>query len=133
MVNNIQELRAAVEGVKVRSAWMKGVKTYALELIDSVAENYVEYCVNEAIKDRDVKEFERYMLNGADNWKQYSEGGCSLCYDGDIAERLCTKSEVKSLRYKEGGYKEPNPRENWLECQARALGQAARMVIEKII
>lgn len=51
-MENIQELRTAVEGVKVRSAWMKGVKTYALELVDSVAENYDDYCVKVAIEDR---------------------------------------------------------------------------------
>lgn len=27
-------------------------------------------------------------MNGAKSWAQYSYGGCSLVYDGDIAERL---------------------------------------------
>ena len=123
-MENIQELRTAVENVKVRSAWMNGVKQYALELIDSVAENYGDDVLTDRAK------LKAAMLNGAKDWKQYSNGGCSLCYDGDIAERLCTKSELKSLIRKDGSYRNPNGGENWLECQARALCQAANMVLD---
>ena len=35
------------------------------------------------------------LLNGAQNWEQYSYGGCAEVYDGDICERLCTESEKK--------------------------------------
>ena len=62
---------------------------------------------------------------GASDWQQYSEGGCALVYDADIAERLCSKSELKRVR---GGERQPNARETWLDCQARALGQAASLV-----
>ena len=30
------------------------------------------------------------LLNGAMDWLEYSEAGCALVYDEDIAERLCT-------------------------------------------
>ena len=48
-------------------------------------------------------------------------GGCSLIYNGDIAERLCTPSELKKTR---NGERRPNDREMWLDTQTRALRQA---------
>ncbi|HZK45919.1 MAG TPA: hypothetical protein VFD34_06795, partial [Clostridia bacterium] len=66
------------------------------------------------------------LLNGADNWNQYSYGGSALIYDGDIAERLCSPSEYKRSRE---GERRPNSREEWLDVQARALNQAANMII----
>ena len=67
------------------------------------------------------------LLNGADNWNQYSYGGCSLIYDGDIAERLCNPSELKKTR---NGERNPNSRETWLDVQARALGKASYLIIK---
>ena len=70
--------------------------------------------------------FEKAMLNGAGSWEQFSEGGCSLCYDGQIAERLCAPWE---LRKTDNGRKDPNPRENWIAVQTRALYQAAHLIL----
>jgi hypothetical protein len=66
------------------------------------------------------------MLNGAQDWDEYSYGGCSLIYNGDIAKRLCTPSELKRKRY---GELNPNSRENWLDVQARALFRAQNRII----
>jgi len=99
-----------------RSAWSRAVHTYAIELvegIDSSADLSNERLLHKA------------LLNGASDWQQYSEGGCALVYDADIAERLCSPSELKRTR---NGERQPNARENWLECQARALAQAASLV-----
>ena len=65
------------------------------------------------------------LLNGADSWGQYSWGGCSLIYNGDIAERLCSPSEFKKCRE---GERRPNAREEWLDTQARALYQACNRI-----
>ena len=73
-----------------------------------------------------VAELKAWMLNGATDWREYSWGGCSLIYDGDIAERLCTPSELKKTR---GGERRPNSREEWLDTQARALYQACNRII----
>ena len=102
-----------------RSAWSQGVTKYALEILSE-------------LKDRGYKEVpsEKTALNGAVNWKQYSEGGCSLIYDEDIAKRLCTKSELVKLRRKDGWLRNPNSRENWIQCQARALFQAWNRIVE---
>ena len=66
------------------------------------------------------------MLNGAQDWEQYSWGGSALIYDGDIAERLCCPSELKKTR---NGERRPNSREEWLDVQARALYQASSRVV----
>ena len=104
-----EELYKKIEGAPVKSAWAKGVKEYALELIEGAE---IELTRDNA---RTV------LLNGAENWREYSWGGCSLIYDLDIAERLCTPSELKK---KKGGELKPNQQEEWLDVQARALRQA---------
>lgn len=121
-----EEIKTAIEKTNPRSAWNKGVKLYALNLIEDAMENAPYY----ADMPRTVAELEKRLLNGAQDWKQYSEGGCSLIYDGDIATRLCSPSELRKVQYKEGGYKEPNARENWIDVQARALRQAFEMIRE---
>ena len=99
-----------------RSAWSRAVHAYAVELVESLADS--DDLSNETL-------LRKALLNGAGDWQQYSEGGCALVYDTDIAERLCSQSELKRVR---GGERNPNSRENWIECQARALGQAANLV-----
>ena len=68
---------------------------------------------------------EKALLNGASSWQQYSDGGCALIYDADIAKILCTPTELKRTR---NGELMPNSRENWLDVQASALFQAYRMI-----
>ena len=112
------ELLALVNAIPAgRSAWSRGVHAYAVELVESLAES--DDLSNEIL-------LRKALLNGADDWQQYSEGGCSLVYDADIAERICSPSELKRVR---GGKRNPNSRENWIECQTRALTQAANLVL----
>ena len=73
----------------------------------------------------DGAELEQWALNGASCWEQYSNGGCSICYNADIAARVCTPSKHKR---KHGGVYEPNSRETWLDVQARALHQACNRI-----
>lgn len=96
-----------------RSAWEQGVSKYALDILKN-------------LKERGYKEVtsEKTALNGASSWKQYSYGACSLIWNGDIAKRLCTKSELAKLRTRGGDYRKPNRDENWIDVQARALYQA---------
>ena len=99
-----------------RSAWSRAVYTYAVELVEGLDAS--DDLSNERL-------LEKALLSGASDWQQYSEGGCALVYDSDIAERLCSPSELKRCK---GGERQPNARENWLECQARALAQAVALV-----
>lgn len=102
----------ALEKEKVRSAWKAGVIMYAFDILDNMD---------------DVEITEKNLLNGADNWKQYSEGGCALIYNVDICHRLCTLSEIKKTR---NGERRPNKQENWLDVQTRALYQAAQLIMK---
>ena len=103
----------ALEKEKARSAWNRGVMRYALELINTVE-------IGKEIT-------EKNLLNGAKDWKEYSEGGCALIYDVDICHRLCTPSEIRKTR---DGERRPNKQENWLDVQARALYQAAWLIMK---
>ena len=116
-MKTISQLKEAIKNSPARSAWDKGIKLYALELIEELPDDQEFYG-----SPADEKE----LLNGADNWQQYSEGGGALIYDGDIAKRLCNPTEYK--RTKEG-QNPPNARESWLDAQARALYQAANLIL----
>ena len=120
---HVNTLKSELETVKARSAWNKGVKLYAEELLES----YREICEYEKETAVNSRLFEKALLNGASDWDQYSWGGCSLIYDREIAERLCTPSELKK---KKGGQLRPNGSEEWLDVQARALFQASRLLTE---
>jgi hypothetical protein len=104
-----QQIEKAIQSTNPRSAWGRGVKTYALELVGEIEGEFSP----------------AKLLNGAENWEHYSCGGNALVYDQDIAERLCSPSELKRTR---GGKLQPNSGETWLDCQARALSQAARLI-----
>ena len=96
------------------SAWVKGVREYAIELLEET----------DGIP-TDGQSINNCLLCGAADWKQYSYGGYALVYDEDIAKRLCCPSELKRNR---NGERNPNSRETWLDVQARALHQAAIMI-----
>jgi hypothetical protein len=117
---NINKTIAAIKREKCRSAWSKGVQTYALMLLEELKDNYSgrEICNRVLLT--------KALLNGASSWEQYSYGGCALIYDGDIAKTLCTPSELKRCK---NGERMPNSREGWLDVQARALGQAYWRII----
>ena len=95
-----------------RSAWSQGVSKYALDILKELRENGYKEVPSEKI-----------ALNGAKDWYQYSEGGLALIYNGDIAKRLCTKSEYKRLEKRDWGY-------DLLKVQGRALYQAWRRIAE---
>lgn len=121
----IEKLRDDVKGKTTRSAWDRGVQAYALELIDELDEAIKGgYFDPVNLTNRDA--VKKAMLNGARSWAEYSEGGSALIYDGDIAARLCSPSEYKRSRE---GERNPNAREDWLDVQARALAQAAIMIL----
>lgn len=115
------EIKKELEARKDRSAWSRGVNAYALELLEELRER----AAYEGRAPKPGKECREWMLNGAQNWSEYSWGGSALIYNGDIAERLCTPSELKKTR---NGERRPNSREEWLDTQARALYQACNRV-----
>lgn len=121
----MQEIRSRVNKNKPRSAWERGVLQYAAELLNQLEEAVEDgYFYPDDLEAPKI--LEKGLLNGASSWGSYSWGGCSLCYDADIAERLCTPSELKRKR---GGDLPPNRSEEWLDVQARALFQACRRIL----
>ena len=127
-MTNIEKLYQSIESEKQRSAWDKGVTKYALELVEQLGEQ-INGGYFEELDLTESKKVRAALLNGAADWSQYSWGGCSLIYDSDIAERLCSPSELKKTR---NGERRPNSRAEWLDTQARALFQAANRVCRHI-
>ena len=127
-MTNIEKLYQSIENEKQRSAWDRGVNEYALEMVEQLGEQIRDGYFDE-LDLSDLKKVRTALLNGAENWRQYSWGGCSLIYDSDIAERLCCPSELKKTC---NGERRPNSREEWLDVQARALFQAANRICRHI-
>ena len=123
--NNINAVANRIENTSARSAWAKGVKVYAEMLVEKLCE-IVDYNERNGIAASDISE--ELLLNGATDWKAYSYGGSALIYCAQIAETLCTPSELRRLD-RGGYYANPNSREIWPDVQARALYQAARLIL----
>lgn len=124
----LEAVREALESRKDRSAWDRGVTEYALELLEGLQEAIDDgYFWPEDLEA--PKLLDRALLNGAGDWDEYSWGGCSLIYGGDIAERLCCPSELRKTR---NGKRRPNAREEWLDTQERALFQASNRLKKAI-
>ena len=100
--------------LKAKSAWDKGVLATAFDLVESLE--------SERVDSSNLKEL---LLNGAENWKEYSYGGSMLIYDHDIAERFYSPS---ALKRKQGGRLQPSSSETWLDVQARACYQAQLLI-----
>ena len=120
----VSEIKEKLAPLNNRGAWNRGVKEYAIELLDGLEEGLeCGYLEDDIFQSRNL--LDKAMLNGAPNWHEYSYGGCSLIYDGDICKRLCPLSmQIKC----DNGRWNPNKNENWLDVQARALYQAASLI-----
>lgn len=116
-----QKIRERLAAAKPRSAWDKGVKEIAEGLLDKY-EEIVRYREG---SDPVPPLTEKTVLNGANDWKQYCYGGCAMIYDREIAETLCTPSELRRTDY---GRKDPNARETWMDVQVRAHVQAWALI-----
>ena len=106
-------IAAKIQARRPRSVYSRAVQTYALELLED-------------IEDHAAPITDELLRNGARTWQDYSYGGSALIYDADIAERLCSPSELKRKR---GGDVPPSRVTTWLDCQARALYLAARLIL----
>lgn len=111
------ELSKKLDSIETRSAWDRGIVHYANVLLD---------CVDPM--EEVAENLERVLLNGAEDWEQYSWGGCAYVDNESIAKLLCTPSEFKR---KKGGKLKPNSKEEWLDTQARACLQAC-ILLEKL-
>lgn len=120
-MKEMQKIRERLAATKPRTAWDKGVKEIAEGLLDKY-EEIVRYWEG---SDPVPPLTEKIVLNAANSWKQYCYGGCAMIYDREIAETLCTPSE---LRRTDHGRKAPNSRETWMDVQVRAHVQAWALI-----
>ena len=121
--NFFDQLRQRIEShvTTKRSAWGRGVDTYCMMMVDHLEE------YNGGQAPTSLKELKEWLLNGARDWKQSSEGGQWLVSNEEIAKTLCSPGELRKVA---GGRRQPNSHETWLDVQARALYQAAALVID---
>lgn len=120
-MKEMQKIRERLVATKPRSAWDKGVKKIAENLLDKY---------EEIVRDREGSDplpplTEKTVLNGANGWEQYCHGGCAMICDREIAKTLYTPSE---LRRTDHGRKAPNARESWMDVQVRAHVQAWALI-----
>lgn len=136
----LEELKKELEAkqAKARSAWDKGVYSYAVEMVENIQGDST-MSQKENAEDHDVSDF----LNHVDGrgisicafWtvddrikvrhlaESVSWGGNFDIYNSSIVERLCTPSENK--RYNAGRMQNgPKSREKWMDTQARAVNYA---------
>ena len=118
------ELRKLVEEIPNTSAYKRGIKKYTDELLDNLEEMARIY----KRLPKDENELESWLLKGAMNWENYSYRGYSLKFNRQIAERLCTPSELKK---KDGGRLAPSRHDNWFNEQAKALNYACLRIKSK--
>ena len=117
---NIEELKNKLneEEKKARGTYNKAIYQYAFELVDNIADNYIT-TAEELEHLENITNLKERALNGATNWNQYSWGGCSLCYNYDILQRLFCKSIAK--KYENADSVRGR---HLLDCQASALSKA---------
>lgn len=121
----VARIKEEIENTRFRSAWDNGVKLYALDILGDYSE-MLDYAKETG--DYAPRFLESVLLNGANDWLAYSEGGLSLVYDKDIAERLRSPSEMKRKTSRSGMILPPNRIETWIQVQGRALNQAWRLL-----
>lgn len=128
--NNLKQLFKAVHNPTTprawRSAWARGVRYYAVMILEDF-EEWAKF--NEANGEELPTIDEATALNGAGSWLAWAYGGCGLVYDSAICAALCTESEKKRT---DNGARQPNPRETWLDVEARAARQAWGLIAREV-
>ena len=123
----IIDIRNELDASHGKSAWKFGVHCYAVDMFAEYVERRGLNLWDETIRIGKITEED--LLNGAKDWKQYSHDGNARIYDSDICQRLCSQREQKRTQY---GKLPPNDHEDWLDVQARALQEAACLVIKAV-
>ena len=121
-LDNLSTLYQIIENSPARSAWSRGVRSYALDIIEDITE-FSKFNLSNGYELPLITE--DCALNGAEDWARYATGACGaalICSD-DIAARLCTPSELR-IYQKRGG--------DTVEWQSRALFQAWRLISQNL-
>lgn len=127
---NITKTIEKVESLKFRAKWQRAVQEDAVWLLEEMMDIHEDEVTAGVMYFGSIEGFECVLRMGADTWKDFSEGGGALIYDGDIAKHYCTNSELKKTH---NGERKPNSRESWLDVQARAFWQAALLIKQNLV
>lgn len=120
---NINATIAEINRIKCRSAWNKGVKVYAVMLLENLKEH--------GYHGRDITSpaiLRKSLLNGATDWEHFSRGGCALVYNGAIVKTLCPPAIVE--RYNSGKLNVST--DDIFEWQRQALRQAELLIMQSV-
>ena len=111
-----------------KSQWERAVRAYRGELFESIFDMSPKALIKAFRFDSYEgarKNIEKLLMNGAESWKEYSRGGCSLCYNEDIKKRLFSPSVAKKIDFI---YR----RKDLLSWQAAALEEAAAEITNRL-
>ena len=123
----VARIREEIENTRFRSAWDNGVKLYALDILGDYSK-MLDYAKETG--GYTPRFIETALLLGAENWMAYSEGGCALIDDGDIARALATPSELARTR---DGELPPRGFNTWMSMQVHAHKYASAMIRDILV
>ena len=123
----IIDIRRKIENRSARTYWDRGVRDFAVDMFNEYLERKSLGLWDPRIRIGKITEED--LLNGEKNWSQYSRDGNYLIYDSDICKALCGPREQKRTKT---GTLPPNDREDWMDMQARALQQAAAILMDEV-
>ena len=116
-MTNIAKIKNFIKHESCRSKWERAVRDYALEMVSQCDKKDIT-SYKELLNHCDAKNMTDYAIA-----RDLSEGGCFEIWDGDIAKRLCTPSQLKRVTRKDGTVRDL-PDETWIDVQTRAVYQA---------
>lgn len=112
----ISEITSIIKvSCKPRSAWDKGVKQWALDLLDGM-DNKAEFS--------SLTSLLLEALSGSLDWKQYCYDDKGIISDYSIVEAFCTPTEKQRYISRLGALRAPNADETWMDVQVKAATQA---------
>lgn len=123
----IINVRDELEPGLMESDWDYGVHHYAADMLIGYADRKGLCLWDEVARLGHVTEED--LLEGAKDWNQYSHDGNTLIYSRDICMRLNGRPEQERTQ---DGKMPPNDHEDWFDVQARALQEAAELIIKAI-
>ena len=121
-MKSTEDIRKELENLPTNTAWSEGVQNYAINLFDTLIDNFdteMKNCNPTYI----AKLTENDLLDGAVNWKEYSWHGhsCAFIYDRDIQKALAPYDTTNGNFNRDG--------KAWLDLQAEALEEAAKILL----
>ena len=128
---SIETILNRVNQTRANSAWSRGVKLYAADILNNIIdEGQTDFIIGDDGFLRQNSWTIHCLSHGFDMWVSISRGSSYMIFNRDIAERLCTPSEFR--RAEKNGFFRANSREDWLDCQGRALYQARNLILDAI-